>query len=246
MINNKKFFLKYRSSVLLGLLIIFVVISNWVWIQADTSLGTDADSKDYIVKTITQLNILQEKGFSPSIRQWLTNLSREGRPPLYQILSMPLIVLFGRSMDSGLILNLVFWILLIILVYLIGKMVSNSQSGLLAALFVVSYPPLIQLSRLYRPHFALAACTALILWRALALLKNRSPRNVWWFVFSMVFGILIHPKIAGVILIPVPIFSLYVVFFQNAPRMPGSMRELPKWVWTKLSDPIVWRDFFRY
>lgn len=243
MADMKKILSKHGSVILLSILVVFVVASNWYWIHADQSLGIDVDSKDYIIKTITQLDELRIKGFSISLSGWLAQISREGRPPLYQILSMPFILLFGRSMDSGLILNLVFWALLIAFIYLAGKTAGNAGTGLLASVFVASYPPLIQASRLFRPHFALAACTALILWRALALLGRRSSWNVWWFMLSLTFGALIHPKIAGVLLIPAPLFSLYVVFFQDAPYVPGSVREFPKWAWAKLSDPIVRNGF---
>jgi len=243
MADMKKILSKHGSVILLSILVVFVVASNWYWIHADQSLGIDVDSKDYIIKTITQLDELRIKGFSISLSGWLAQISREGRPPLYQILSMPFILLFGRSMDSGLILNLVFWALLIAFIYLAGKTAGNAGTGLLASVFVASYPPLIQASRLFRPHFALAACTALILWRALALLGRRSSWNVWWFMLSLTFGALIHPKIAGVLLIPAPLFSLYVVFFQDAPYVPSSVREFPKWAWAKLSDPIVRNGF---
>jgi 4-amino-4-deoxy-L-arabinose transferase-like glycosyltransferase len=91
-------------------------------------------------------------------------------------------------------INVVFSALLLISVYAIGKMLANGKAGLLAAVLVASYPPIIHLSHIYRPHFAVAACAALSMWLLLLLLRDGSTKVAWLFGGSLAFGVLIHPN----------------------------------------------------
>jgi hypothetical protein len=238
-INN--FFSKNGMEIILGVLILLTLWSNLNWIRNDTLLGPEVDSKAYFVRTANFLTSLSTGGLA-AFPEAFKELSVQGRPPLYQLLSLPFLLLFGRTMDSAVLVNLIFQVTLLILVFCIGKQISNSRAGLLMALLVSAYPPLIQLSRIYRPNFALAACFALILWRLLSLLNTRSVRDVWLFILSQVFSVFIHPIIVFPLMLPIAIFSIYIIFFQTEPRWP-SRKDFPGWFVSKLKDPVFLRGF---
>jgi hypothetical protein len=234
-------FSKYGAEMMLGVLIILVLWSNVNWIRNDTLLGPETDSKTYFIGTANFLTELSEGGLA-AFPKALKELSAQGRPPLYQLLSGPFLLLFGRTMDSAVLVNLIFQVTLLLLIFCIGKQISNSRAGLLMALLVSAYPPLIQLSRIYRPNFALAACFALILWRLLSLLNTRSIRDVWLFILSLVFSVFIHPIIVFPLVLPVAIFSVYIVFFQTEPRWT-SWKDFPGWFVAKLKAPVFLQGF---
>jgi hypothetical protein len=166
-------------------------------------------------------------------------LSHDGRPPLYQLLSVPFLYLFGRSADAALLINVVFGVVLLLSTYGIGRLVQDGKAGLLAALLVVAYPPLVDLSRIYRPHFAIAACVALSLWLLLLLLKARSPKIAWLFGASLVLGMLVHSSFLYVLAAPTVLFGFYALLFQTPPRYPSILKEAPRWLLAKLRDPFV-------
>ncbi|MFH2039405.1 MAG: glycosyltransferase family 39 protein, partial [Chloroflexota bacterium] len=152
--TGKDLLFKHLSEIALGFLIVISIAANITWIRADNRLGPEIDSKVYLSKTLVFMDQM-ENGSQNSFFENLQELSHGGRPPLYQLLSIPFIALLGRSMDSGLMLNLVFQVLLLVSIFNIGKLLGNQKAGLLAAVLITAYPPMIQLSRIFRPNFAL-------------------------------------------------------------------------------------------
>ena len=237
MSNNRRFLSRNSEIIALALLIITVTIINIAWIRQDTSPIPSVDANLYMFRTLTFVDRLESQGLS---QIWLSSadLSMYGRPPLYQLMSVPFVLLFGRSMDSGLYVNLVFEILLLVATYNIGKLVENGKSGLLAAIIVAAYPPLIHLSRFYTPHFAISACVALTVWLLLLLQKNRSVKTIWLFGLSLAFGLYIHPFFIWAAPIPVVVFCLYIVFSQSNP-LQVPIKQAPAWFLARMRDPLV-------
>ncbi|MEW5828766.1 MAG: hypothetical protein AB1846_07735, partial [Chloroflexota bacterium] len=102
----------HAPEILLGLLVVIIIVLNIVWIRTDDLLGADEDSKVYFARTMVFMDRLRTEGFE---NFWvnLQDLSLLGRPVLYQVMAMPIIAVFGRSMDAGLVLNLFFQVLLL-------------------------------------------------------------------------------------------------------------------------------------
>lgn len=212
------------------------------WLHVDSLLGPDTDSKIYFVNTVRFLDIISTQGWD-RLSESLRSLSLSGRPPLYQLLSLPFLLIFDRSMDSASMVNMLFQALLVMSVFQIGKLSSNTRTGLLAALLVSIYPPLVQLARVYRPHFALAACVCFALWRLIALHRVRSATNMWLFMLSIVFGLFIHPTFVFVLWLPALLGTFYILFFQLEPRLPARPGNFAAWLKAKLADPILLRAF---
>jgi len=221
----------------LGLLIFLTLVLNIIWIQTDEQLGTGSDPTMYIIKTLTFTDKLESDGLNHFF-SGIKSLSLSGRPPLYQLLSVPFMVLFGHTMDTGLMVNMLFQVLLLLSVFKIGQMISSARAGLLAAFLSSVYPPLVQLSRLYRPHYAIPACIAFSLWMLILLVEKRAVKNAWGFVLSLGFGAFIHPIFATMFFIPAAIFSLYVLFVQVEPRKPINFKDFVPWLGKKLMNPL--------
>jgi len=221
----------------LGVLIFLTLVINFHWIQTDGRLGATLDPKNYILKTFVFTSKMESSGwdkFFPGLK----SLSLSGRPPLYQLLSVPFLISFGYSMDVGLMVNMLFQVLLLFSVFKIGQIIRNGYTGLLASFLVAVYPPIIQLAREYRPHFAIPASIAFSLWMLLSLMKRRTIKAAWEFVLSLGFGALIHSFFVTMVFIPAAVFSFYIIFFQVAPHKPTTFRDLWPWLWGKLKNPL--------
>ncbi len=228
------------EHAVLALLIILVSAIHLNWIRVDESPQPYGDSYIYLTKLFRFMEHFDAHSFADPGSS-LESLSFSGRPPLYQLLTIPFILLFGRSEDVALLVNVLFLVILVVSTYNIGRFAGNGKAGLLAALLVVAYPPMVHLSRAYIPHFATPSCGALSLWLLLLLMKTRSIKIAWLFASSLAFGLLIHPRFLVLLGLPTVIFGLYMLLFQERPRYPAGFKDAPAWALAKLRDPLVTR-----
>jgi hypothetical protein len=168
-------------------------------------------------------------------------LSLQGRPPLYQLLSLPLLAVFGRSLDAALLLNVAFKLVLLGCTYGIGRLLGGVRAGLLAALLVAAYPPVVYLGHVYRPHAVLPACVAASTLLLLLLLRRPSPQLAWASGLSLAFGLLIHPTFALVLGLPSLAAGVFLALFRAPPRWPPAPTRSGAWLLAKLRHPLVTR-----
>ena len=230
--------IRKMDFILLGILLAGVCSAHIAWTTTNDAPALGNDHYLYLSRLFSFLN---DSRFSTIQEIWfsLGQLSVVGRPPLYQILTIPFIVLFGRSEDSALLINLIFISLLVIVVYLLGAVAADRRSGLLAACIVVCYAPVVHLSRLYLPHLAVSATAAMTLWLLLLLAKTRSIKISWFLGLSLAAGLMIHPYYAWVAAAPTMLIGFYVLLFQNPPRRPASFRQASTWFVRKVRDRFV-------
>jgi hypothetical protein len=238
--NRHGFLARYGELIALILLIVVVSFINIVWIRQDTRPQPGVDANVYLANTLASADGLKEQR---ETKFWasVSELSMDGRPPLYQLLTIPFIYILGRSADAALSVNILFGVILLLSTYGIGKLILNGWAGLLAALLLATYPPIVNLSKVYRPDFATAAWVALSLWLLLLLLKTRSVRVAWLFGATLGLGMLIRHFFALHLFVPTVVFGVYMLLFQTDPRRPSSFEETPRWLLAKLRDPFVLR-----
>ena len=223
------------------MLIVVVSAANLWWIRRDVApMPHPNDPYIYLSNTLAFVDQLRSDGFD-DLSSSLSRLSFKGRSPLYQLLTVPFILVFGRSLDAALSINVVFVAVLLISVYAIGRVVASGRAGLIAAVVVASYPPVIHLSRIYRPHGMLPVFTALSVLSLLLLLRDRTVRRAWTFGASLAAGVLLHPTFLYVLAAPTLVFGSYVALCQTAPRRPATLLQAPSWLGGKLRDPLVTR-----
>jgi tetratricopeptide (TPR) repeat protein len=215
-----------------------VFLINLTWIIQDTRPQPEDDPHRYLSRTFGFVTELRESEFADTWRLIDTMSFRE-RPPFYQLLSVPAILILGFSEDAAVLINLIFIPILLFCTFRLGRLVSDSRAGLLAAFLVATYPPIAHLSRIYRPHSVLPACVALSMWLLFLLVRTREIRVAWGFGASLVFGMLMHPNFAYAILGPTLIIGAYLLLFQNKPRYPHTLKALPGWLLKKLRDRFV-------
>lgn len=145
-----------RNVCILALLIIFHVLSNAYIVHNSAPLGGDASF--YLDASLGMHWRLREGQF----REALKISSRHG--PFFLYLTQPFYFLFGRSLLSASLLNDVFFTVLIVSTFLLGRELVSNTAGLLSAFLVSFYPQVHGMSRVYMLDFALTAMVCLDLY----------------------------------------------------------------------------------
>jgi hypothetical protein len=210
------------------------------WLFQDDARMLMAECYDYLAPVVETTMSLDLELLSRPV-QLLDQLAIEGRSPLYQLMTIPFIVVLGSSEDAALAINIVFLITLMIATYKLGCLAGSTKAGLLSAVIVVSYPPIVYMTRGYLPHAVLPACAALSLWQLLELLKSRSQKRAWLFGTSLAFGVLIHHMFFYLLVTPSAVFGVYMTLFQESPTRPPGLAAFPAWLASKLRHPFVTR-----
>lgn len=231
---------RWEGALLAGLMIAAVSMDQW-WIWRDAApMPHPFDPYAYLANALRFLHRVETAGLGQAVGG-LHELALQGRPPLYQLLSLPGLALFGRSADAGLLVNAAFEAALMVSTWGLARLVGGPRAGLLAALLVVSYPPIAHLAHIYRPHFALPACVATSTWLLLRLARERAPRAALLFGTSLAFGLLIHPTFALVLAAPTLVVGSHLLLSGGEPRRPADLRGTPRWLLARLRDPFVTR-----
>jgi len=185
-----------------SIIILLFVLANLSWIARSTAPWPDGDS--YLQAEKVLLALEQGIPVTPSqIGTFLETISHGGRPPLYQLASIPLVLIFGSSQDAFATINL---LLLALLMFAVGRtatlLTGKRAAGLLAMVAVACFAPLIHMTSIYRLYYGGMTLAALTLWLLTRLWNDRTVRNAWLTAISSAATILTHPMAGLVLLVP--------------------------------------------
>ncbi|HSV44034.1 MAG TPA: glycosyltransferase family 39 protein, partial [Candidatus Bathyarchaeia archaeon] len=229
---------KKTAVWMLGLLILVVTVSQAIWIAVDTRPHVFGDP--YVITTIRSYDQFSAKGPAAVFDKSFMRMRLWGRPILYQLMAMPLIPLLGRDEDPMIALNLLFYVVLMVSVYRATALIKNPGTGLLAAVIVSVYPPVISLLKCPRPHALLPACTALVVWGMVSLLKNPSRKTAWGWGAALGLSAWVHPN--GIFLLG-PLSFLFGIYFLCAGRceMNTAVPSLPRRIALGVRSTFFWK-----
>ena len=93
---------------------------------------------------------------------WLDMLNVEPfYPPFYHLSLIPLSLIFGFTLDTGVIGNSIYMVIMVLSTYGIGKILYTRNTGLIAAFLVSCYPLIVSMSREYIISVMLTSMTTL-------------------------------------------------------------------------------------
>ena len=189
--------LRSKDCVILTCLYSFHLITTYIWLKLDTMALLSDAARHYL----TSLKISDLFGFRSFLDVmnplWLRHLPETANvgpphwPPFSQAVVTPFYTIFGRAQDTAVLIQYaIFFLILIVSVYGIGKKLFSRNVGLLASFIVTMYPVVLNPyfdaqfgERVFNIDLPLVAMVALSLW---ALLLTNSFRNRIW---SILFGI---------------------------------------------------------
>lgn len=199
--------LKRKGSLLVLLsLILFHLINNYIWCSNDW-ITLEDDMTVHLRSHLTvyyelQKIISQPLNLLPNINNFLKifsgNLGLQSHlyPPLFYLTSATTNTLFNNSaILITRLCNILYFSLLLISVYLIGKEMAGVSFGLLSAIFLSFYPAIFGMSRLYTLDFPLACVTASAMYFLIKTEYFTNSKKSLIFGIALGLGILIKAQI---------------------------------------------------
>ncbi len=163
-------------------IILFVIGSNLIWILLDTR-PPSYDQGLHLFRTFNYWEAIS----SGSEDWWQDFLNVEPfYPPFYHLSLIPLSLVFGFTLDTGVIGNSFYMVILILSTYGIGNILYNRNIGLFAAFLVSCYPLIVSMSREYVISVML---TSLVTLAYYLFLKSENFENKKYsFIFAAIYA----------------------------------------------------------
>jgi 4-amino-4-deoxy-L-arabinose transferase-like glycosyltransferase len=108
-------------------------------------------------------------------------------PPFYHLSLIPLSLIFGFTLDTGVIGNSFYMVIMALSIYGIGKILYTRNAGLIAAFLVSCYPLIVSMSREYVISVMLTSMTTLAYY--LFLKSENFENKKYSILFSFVYAV---------------------------------------------------------
>ena len=188
-----------RAAALLVCLLLFHILANIIWLGQDgrTLYG---DTGNHALVSLAIFDVLRQPGLDAPAR--IIDASTFW-PPFPYLASQPLYALWGVGVDVTVFTTTLFFVLLILFTYLLGRRLYGSAAGLLAAFILSFYPILFMLSRTYYQDVALAAMTTITFY--LMLRSEAFSQRRFALLFGLSLGLTALTKQSFFTMVAVPV-----------------------------------------
>ena len=168
-------------------IIIWIVGGNFIWLFLDIR-PPSWDQGLHLFRTFNYWEALS----SGSEDWWQDMLNVEPfYPPFYHLSLIPLSLIFGFALDTGVIGNSFYMVIMALSIYGIGKILYTRNTGLIAAFLVSSYPLIVSMSREYIISVMLTAMTTLAYYLFLKSENFENKKYSLWFSFIFAVGLMV-------------------------------------------------------
>ena len=155
-------------------IILWIFGGNLIWILLDIR-PPSYDQGLHLFRTFNYWEAMS----SGSEDWWQDMLNVEPfYPPFYHLSLIPLSLIFGFTLDTGVIGNSFYMVILVLSVYGIGKILYTRNAGLIAAFLVSCYPIIVSMSREYIISVMLTAMTAFLAYYFFLKSENFDQSNL--------------------------------------------------------------------
>lgn len=233
----------------LGAVVAAAVVGGALWIRTDSE-PLVTDSYQYLTRLLELIDAGPPASPKEIVRA-ARELSYQGRPPLLQLLTLPPMLVLGRTEAAFFSVVLAFLALLAVATYRLGRAAGGPWAGVVAAALVVCYPPVVHLGHVYLPHLAAAAWGALTLGLMMDLLERPTPGRARWLGAACGVGLLLHPSFLWAVAPVLAVAGALLVWRPSGlpRRRRGPPRGEPFGRWDRarrrleerLTDPLLWR-----
>lgn len=169
-----------KQYILLILLLLFIAITNWVWLTLDTQPPW-WDQADYLRTSLQYAHRLQKLDFSGFFSD-LIFLNRT-RPPLVMLLTTPVYFFNFRNEDLAVMINILFMGITFLVIFKLCKEYLDPRIALLSCFLLSMYPAIYGNLRTYLMDIGLMAIVSVSIY---LLLKCDGFRNL---KYSLLLGL---------------------------------------------------------
>ncbi len=146
----------FNKKLFLWVLIIFCVLSNFLWLLCDRQPPEGNDLQD-LLPGIEFYHYLKDNGLSGFFKAPFFSIY----PPLVPFSYTLFYLIFGTGTEMELMVNSFYLSVMLLSIYGIGRRMFNEKIGLLSAFILSSFPSVIAVSRLVYAEFHLMCLTVL-------------------------------------------------------------------------------------
>ena len=159
---------------------LFYVINNYFWLLQN-KLSVSYDEGIHLWTNLRFVNAFISPVHNRLYELLHANITHW--PPLFYFTAFLFNMVFGVTYVVSVMTNMLFFALLIVSLYLIGKKIHSPSAGILAVIIASFYPIIYGHSRLFLLDFAL---TSVVTFSVYCLIKADRFKNLTW---SVIFGI---------------------------------------------------------
>ncbi len=198
---------KFNRELISLLSLSLIAISiHLLWLAIDRSLPA-WDQAAHLTSVLNIQRVINNiQLFSPDWWHELWAQVPSYRAPFFYILTTPFLNVFGKSFNSGVLVNLLFIPVVIFSTYYLAKRAFDERVALWAALLCLTFPALLAFQLDYLLDYAIVGLTTLT-FLVLTLWKDARTNSESWrwsLIFGIFFGCLMLTKPTGFIFLIVP------------------------------------------
>lgn len=160
---------------------------------------------------LDELHTLKEADPDVSLKEFhQVNMFREGIPHFYFLIVRFFGIIFGHSLYSIRLVSVICGILGVFSMYLLGKEISNKQTGYIAAFLLAIHPFHIEYSQEGRSYALLVLFVILAFYRVVLFLKTVNLKNAIY--LGLFTGLITNAQPIGIISV-ISIFLILSIYF---------------------------------
>ena len=196
------------------------LVNLYIWLKLDVNYLTYDAHRHFLVS----LKIFDlYKNLSPDILAHCVALSQR-HPPFVMMITAPFYFIFGRSQDTGVMINAAIFLgILIFAVYKIGEYILNKKTGLLAVFILTMYPLVFNQMKVYMLDLPLTAIVSLSIYYIIRLVNSGDIKYIFLLPVSLLFGMLI--KVNFIIFLGLPSMYAFFKYLLNKKKKFFSIRQ---------------------
>ncbi len=210
--------IKLSSEQLVLIAILAIAVSvHILWLILDRSVPTWDDAAHFTNALNYQKVIGHIQLFSSDWWHELWAQSPSYTAPFIYILTVPLLNIFGKSVDSGMLVNILFITSTIWTTYHLSRTAFNRQVSLWASGLCLMFPALLNVQTMYMLDYGIVAISCLT-FLILTFWKNATTSAKSWqwsLIFGVVFGCLMLSKPTGFLFLLFPSIFLLGSFIKR-------------------------------
>ena len=214
--QNIRIKLSFEQLILLAIISIASSI-HILWLTFDRSVPTWDDASHFTNALNYQRVISQIQLFSSDWWHELWAQSPSYTAPFIYILTVPFLSIFGKAVNSGILVNILFIIILVFTIYYLSKSAFSTQVSLWASGLCLMFPALLNVQTMYMLDYGIVTISCLT-FLTLTLWKDANTRLKSWqwsLIFGVTFGCLMLSKPTGFLFVLFPIIFLLGSFLKN-------------------------------
>ena len=203
--------IRVDSQLTLMTIVAIATTIQIIWLMLDRSVPS-WDDASHLTNALNYHRVISHiQVFSADWWHELWAQSPSYTAPFIYIVTVPFLAIFGKAVNSAIVVNILFIVILVSTIYALSKSVFNTQISLWASGLCLMFPALLNVQTMYLLDYGVVSMCCLT-FSILTRWKNADTKRQSWqwsLTFGIIFGCLMLSKPTGFLFLLFP--SIYLV-----------------------------------